>query len=102
MDIYVERIGEMITLGEWKKYVQSDKELSLSEQGKGINPLTRTPMYFEIPGRVIYKNDFEIYYESGKIGCAGLAGEIQGKLIEIAQFFNAKVFDCGEEMKFDI
>ncbi|MCA5579312.1 hypothetical protein [Enterocloster clostridioformis] len=101
MDIYVERIGKVITLEEWKKYVQSDKELSLSEQGKGINPLTRTTMYFEIPGRVIYKNDYEIYYENGKIGCDGLSDEIQGKLIEIARFFNAKVFDCGEEIKFD-
>lgn len=101
MDIYVERIGQAITLAEWKKYVQSDRELSLSEQGKGINPLTRTPMYLEIPGRVIYKNDYEIYYENGKVGCDGLSDEIQRKLIEIAWFFNAKVFDCGEELKVD-
>ena len=98
MDIYVERSGQAITLEEWKKYVQSDKELSLSEQGKGINPITRTPMHFKIPGRVIYKN-YEIYYENGKIGCDGLSDETQEKLIEIARFFRAKIFDCGEEMQ---
>lgn len=101
MDIYVERSGQAITLEEWKKYVQSDKELSLSEQGRGINPITRTPMHFKIPGRAIYKNDSEIYYKNGKIGCDGLSDEIQEKLIEIARFFSAKIFDCGEEIKFD-
>ncbi len=96
MDIYVERKGYGITLAEWKNYVQSDQELSLSEQGKAINPLTRIPMYFEIPGRAVYKNDCEIYYENGKIGCDGLSGEIQEKLTEIARFFHADIFDCGE------
>lgn len=101
MDMYVERERKMITLEEWKKYVQSDKELSLSEQGKGINPLTSTPIYFEIPGRAIYKNDCEIFYENGKIGCEGSSDEIQEKLVEIAHTFHAAVFDCGEKIKFD-
>lgn len=99
MELYLERKGKEITLEEWKAYVKSDKELLLSEQGQGINPMTRTPMRFEIPGRVLYQESYEILYKEGKIGCNGSSDEICKKLSEISLSLNACLFDCGEEIK---
>lgn len=99
MDLYIERAGKEITLEEWKAYVKSDRELLLSEQGQGINPLTCAPMHFKIPGRAVYRESCEILYKEGKIGCDSSSDEIIKKLSEISRSLNACVFDCGEEIK---
>ena len=98
MDLYLERKEAPITLQEWKDYVHSDSELSLSEQGKGINPLTRAPLSFQIPGRAIWKDTCEIFYEAGRIGSAGSSEGIREKLSAIALVLHASVYDCGEEI----
>lgn len=98
MDLYLERECSRITLEEWLNYVESDKELILSENGTVINPLTQATMNFDIPGRVVWKNMYEITYKNGMIGCEGSSAEIIKKLMEIANVFNASLFDCGEKI----
>lgn len=99
MDLYIERENGMITLEEWKAYVSTDKELSLSETGQGINPITKTPLRFKMPGRVIWKDDIEITYKQGKIGCEGDGDGLVEKLMEIARALSASVYDCGEKIE---
>lgn len=67
MDIYIERGFSQITLEEWLYYVNTDSELTLSKSGTVMNPLTKTQMELQIPGRTLWK-DYEITYKNGKIG----------------------------------
>ena len=98
MDLYIERKDERITLEEWKKYVSTDKELLLCETGEGVNPLTKMPIHFEMPGRVLFDGSIEIRYQNGKIGCEGDEEGLIGKLLAIAEVLDASVYGCGEEM----
>lgn len=97
MTIYIERVSGMITIDEWLTYISTDSELTLSENGTAINPITRVPMRFRIPGRVLWKN-CEINYKQGKIGCEGISEGLIEKLSEIAAALSADVFDCGEKI----
>lgn len=98
MDLYLERESSKITLEDWLNYVESDKELILSENGTIINPITQSTMNYNIPGRVIWKNSYEITYKNGMIGSEDSSEEIINKLMEIAKVFHASLFDCGEKI----
>lgn len=98
MDLYIERENGDITLDEWLEYVNSDGELTLSEIGTAINPLTKAVMRFRIKGRTLWKG-YEITYSDGRIGCEGGTEELVEKLKQIASALSAKVFDCGEKFK---
>lgn len=98
MDLYIERENGEITLEEWLEYVNSDGELTLSETGTAINPLTKAVMRFRIPGRTLWR-DYEITYKDGRIGSEDGSEELAEKLEQIASALNAEVFDCGEKIK---
>lgn len=98
MGFYVEREDLPITLDEWLAYIESDDELTLSEVGSVINPITKAKMPFHITGRAIW-NGFELIYDNGRI--RGGSNDIDGlikKLSEIAAALSAYVFDCGERL----
>ena len=97
MDIYVERENQELNLQEWLNYVESDKELNLAEVTEGINPLTKTILRVQIPGRVLF-HDMEIHFKKSCIGCESPTEEMLRKLREIATALGAKVYDCGEEI----
>lgn len=94
MSIYIERENGKITPDEWIEYVNSDSELTLSEDGTAINPLTKAPMRFRILGRTLWK-DYEITYKDGRIGSEDGSAELVEKLKQIADALSADVFDCG-------
>lgn len=98
MDIYIEREFSPITLNEWINYVITDSELTLSESGTMINPLTKTRMELKIPGRTLWRN-YEITYKNGRIGSESSSKELITKLMEIAKSLSANVLDCGEKFK---
>lgn len=94
MSLYIERESSPITLEEWLSYVSIDNELTLSENGTAINPITKTTMRYKILGRTLWK-DYEITYNEGRIGSEDGSAELTGKLTEIAAALSAEVFDCG-------
>lgn len=85
-------------MDEWLTYIKNDDELTLSEDGSLINPITKTKMPFHITGRAIW-NGFELIYDDGRIrgGCDDNDALIK-KLSEIASALSASVFDCGERL----
>ena len=98
MGLYIEREKIPITLDEWLAYIKSNDELTLSEDGSLINPITKAKMPFHITGRAIW-NGFELIYDNGRI--RGESDETDGlikKLSEIAAALSASVFDCGERL----
>lgn len=97
MDLYIERENGEITLEEWLEYVNSDGELTLSEIGEAINPITKAVLRIHIKGRTLWK-DYEINYRNGRIGSEDGSEELAEKLKQIASALNAEVFDCGEKI----
>lgn len=99
MGLYIEREDPPITLDEWLAYIESDNELTLSEVGTAINPITKVKMTFRITGRAI-RNDFsEFFYDKGRImGEGANIDDLLKKLTEIALAFSASVFDSGERI----
>lgn len=97
MGFYIEREGSPITLEEWLEYVSKDNELTLSEVGTAINPLTKTKMSFQIAGRAIWNDFYEFTFDNGRIrGASEDNNRLMNKLFEIASALSASVFDCGE------
>lgn len=96
--MYIERENGSITLDEWLKFVNSDGELTLSETGTAINPITKATMRFRITCRVLWK-DCEITYMDGRIDSEDGSAELVEKLKQIASALNAEVFDCGEKIE---
>lgn len=79
-------------------YINYDDELTLSEDGSLINPITKAKMPFHIIGRAIW-NGYESIYDNGRI--SGGNNDIDGlmkKLSEIAAALSASVYDCGERL----
>ena len=97
MSVYIEREGGIITIDEWLSYAAADSELTISENGIAVNPITRTSMRLRIPGRVLWR-DYEIIYKQGRICCESSSRELIVKLTEIADALSADVFDCGEKI----
>lgn len=98
MGLYIERESSPITLDEWFEHINNDSELTLSETGTIINPVTKNEMPFRIIGRAIW-NGFELIYDNGRI--RGGSDDIDGlmkKLSEIAAALSAYVYDCGERL----
>ncbi len=97
MGLYIEREGSPITLEEWLGYVSKDNELTLSETGTAVNPLTKTKMKFQIAGRAIWNDFYEFTFDNGRIRGEGEnIDNLTQKLFEIAAALSASVFDCGE------
>lgn len=99
MGLYIERDRSPITLEEWYDYIKNDNELTLSEIGTAINPITKAKMTFNITGRAIWNEDCELTYDNGKI--RGEGTDIKSliiKLSKIAAVLSASVFDCGERL----
>lgn len=97
MGFYIEREGSPITMEEWLGYVSKDNELTLSEVGTAINPLTKTKMKFRIAGRAIWNDFYEFTFDNGRIRGEGADNDsLTQKLSEIASALSASVFDCGE------
>jgi len=97
MGLYIERESSPIALEEWLEYVSKDNELTLSEVGIAINPLTKTKMSFQIAGRAIWNDFYEFTFDNGRIRGEGEDINIlMQKLFEIAPALSAFVFDCGE------
>lgn len=99
MGLYIEREGSPIALDEWLAYIKNDNELTLSEIGTAINPITKEKMTFRIAGRAIRNDLSEFFYDNGKIRGEGAnIDDLLKKLIEIASALSASVFDCGERI----
>ena len=98
MGLYIERESSPITLDEWLGYIENDDELTLSENGNVINPITKAKILFHITGRAVW-NGIELIYNNGRI--RGDSDDIDGlikKLSEIAAALSAYVYDCGERL----
>ncbi|MDE7231164.1 MAG: hypothetical protein K2N56_11850 [Oscillospiraceae bacterium] len=99
MGLYIEREGSPITFDEWLAYINNDDELTLSEAGTAINPITKARMTFKIPGRAIWNEHSELTYDNGIIRGEGAdIDSLTKKLFEIASALSASVFDCGERL----
>lgn len=99
MDLYIERENDMITLEEWREYIDTDRELCLNETGSGINPITKKPLCILSPGNAVWiPTGDEIRYKDGRVGCEGGDRALTEKLINIAKALSADVFDCGEKI----
>ena len=98
MGYYIRRYKIPIALNEWIDFIKKDSELTLSENGIIVNPITKKEMPFHISGRAIW-NGFELIYDNGKIlGGSDDNDELIKKLSEIAAAFSADVYDCGERL----
>lgn len=99
MGLYIEREGSPIALDEWLAYINNDDELTLSEVGTAINPITKAKMKFKIPGRAIWNEYSELTYDNGMICGEGAdIDSLTAKLAEIASALSASVFDSGERL----
>ena len=99
MGLYIERESSPIALDEWLAYINNDDELTLSEVGTSINPITKPKMTFKIPGRAIWNKHSELTYDNGIIRGEGAdIGSLTKKLTEIASALSASVFDSGERL----
>ena len=76
-----------------------DNELTLSEVGTAINPITKAKMTFRIPGRAIWIEHSELIFDNGIIRGEGAdIGSLIVKLSDIASALSASVFDSGERL----
>lgn len=99
MGLYIEREDSPITMDEWLAYINNDDELTLSEIGTAINPITKAKMTFKIPGRAIWSKHSELTYDNVIIRGEGAdIDSLTIKLSEIASALSASVFDCGERL----